>query len=45
MELVFLQADWARLRELFVVYHRSQIVNPRIDDLVRFWNLAPAPTP
>lgn len=45
MELVFLQGDWARLRELFVVYQRSQIVNPRIDDIVRFWNLAPAPTP
>ena len=45
MELVFLQADWARLRELFAVYQRSQIVNPRIDALVRFWNLAPAPTP
>jgi hypothetical protein len=45
MELVFLQGDWARLRELLVVYQRSQIVNPRIDDIVRFWHLAPTPTP
>lgn len=45
MELVFLQGDWGRLRDLFAVYQRSQIVNPRIDDIVRFWNLAPLPKP
>ncbi len=41
MELVFMQGDWARLRELFVVYRRGQIINPRIDDLARFWEGSP----
>jgi hypothetical protein len=41
MELVFMQGDWARLSELFVVYRRGQIINPRIDDLVRFWEGSP----
>ncbi len=37
IELVFLQSDWVRLRELFAVFERSQMVNPRIEELVRYW--------
>ncbi len=37
MELVYMQGDWARLRELCAIFQRSQMVNPRIDELVRFW--------
>ena len=37
MELVFMQGNWTRLRELFAIFKRSEIVNPRIEELLRFW--------
>lgn len=37
MELVYMQGDWPRLRELCVVFQRGQIVNPRIEELVQYW--------
>ena len=37
MELAFMEGDWARLKELFELFHREGIVNPRIEELIRFW--------
>lgn len=37
MELAFLEGDWPRLRELFADFHRLGLVNPRIEDIIRFW--------
>lgn len=45
MELVFLQGDWVRLRELFTVFERSQMANPRIEELIRFWTRPSQPAP
>ncbi len=38
MELVFMKGDWVRLRELFAVFQRGRIVNPRVDELAHFWH-------
>jgi hypothetical protein len=43
MELFFMQGNWTRLREMFAVFERSQMVNPRIEELVRFWTRATPP--
>ncbi len=45
MELVFHSGDWVRLRELFTVFERAQLVNPRIDDLIRYWRPTPQRPP
>lgn len=37
MELVFLEGNWARLQELFATFHRQGIVNPRVEEVIRFW--------
>lgn len=37
MELAFLEGDWARLQQLFATFARARHVNPRIEDLARFW--------
>ena len=42
MELAFLEGDWAALRELFDTFTRARHVNPRIEELIRFWNPPPA---
>lgn len=37
MELAFLEGDWVRLRTLFEEFARARYINPRIEDLSRFW--------
>ncbi len=37
MELEFIAGDWKRLQELFVIFQRAKITNPRIEELIRFW--------
>lgn len=37
MELAFLEGDWTRLRGLFEEFARARYINPRIEELSRFW--------
>lgn len=37
MELAFLEGDWKRLRTLFDEFARARYINPRIEELSRFW--------
>ena len=43
MELAFLEGDWRRLRALFAGFRRAGHVNPRVEELARFW-MGPAPS-
>jgi len=43
MELMFLAGDWVRLRELFAVFERAQVINPRVEELIRYWKRLPVP--
>lgn len=38
MELAFLEGDWPRLRTQLAEFVRAGHVNPRIEELARFWN-------
>lgn len=42
MELAFLEGDWKRLRALFEEFARARYINPRIEELSRFWLGTPA---
>lgn len=42
MELAFQEADWAGLRALFAAFAQGRYFNPRIDEVARFWGVAPA---
>ena len=42
MELAFLEGDWAALRELFDTFVRARHVNPRIQEIIRYWTPPPA---
>jgi tetratricopeptide (TPR) repeat protein len=44
MELAFLEGDWDRLRALFSAFEKARYINPRIEELGRFW-LGPASSP
>lgn len=37
MELAFLEGNWAELRALFAAFADLRAVNPRIEELIRFW--------
>jgi hypothetical protein len=37
MELVFIEGDWPALHRLFDEFHRSEIVNPRVEEVIAFW--------
>lgn len=37
MELAFLEGDWTALRQLFTRFAAAGYINPRIDELSRFW--------
>lgn len=43
MELAFLEGDWKRLRVLFEEFAHARYINPRIEELSRFWLGIPAP--
>ena len=45
MELAFLEGDWRRLRALFAGFRRARHVNPRVEDLARFWMGPAQPAP
>jgi hypothetical protein len=38
MELAFLECDWAGLKRLFAAFAHAGYINPRIDELIRFWH-------
>lgn len=37
MEMEFMAGNWPRLQELFTVFQRARLTNPRIEELIRFW--------
>lgn len=38
MELAFLENDWPEMRRLFATFLAAGHINPRIDEIIRFWH-------
>jgi hypothetical protein len=41
MELAFLEGDWTRLRQLLAAFAAAGHINPRLDEIIRFWSGEP----